>query len=220
VAGPTHPIPQVEELAQATIPTALGRFQVRVFRQAEPTAGSSTHHEHVALVYGDVRGKSVTVRVHSECLTGEVFGSMRCDCRAQLEAAQALIAKEGAGVIVYLRQEGRGIGLANKIKAYALQDQGVDTVDANQMLHLPVDGRDYGVAAAILGKLGVSSLRLLTNNPNKVSGLQAFGITVIDRVPLVIPSTEHSSDYLQTKRSKLQHDIPSSAISSPAPVKK
>jgi GTP cyclohydrolase II len=220
VAGPTPSIPQVEELAQASIPTTFGRFQVRVFRQVEPTAGSSTHHEHVALVFGDVHDKSVTVRVHSECLTGEVFGSMRCDCRAQLEAAQALIAKEGAGVIVYLRQEGRGIGLANKIKAYALQDQGVDTVDANQMLHLPVDGRDYGVAAAILGKLGVSSLRLLTNNPNKVSGLQTFGITVSDRVPLVVPSTEHSSDYLQTKRRKLQHDIPSSAISSPVPLKK
>jgi GTP cyclohydrolase II len=220
VAGPTHPIPLVEQLAQASIPTQFGRFQVRVFQQVEPTVGSSTHHEHVALVFGEVKDKAVTVRVHSECLTGEVFGSMRCDCRAQLEAAQALIAKEGAGVIVYLRQEGRGIGLANKIKAYALQDQGVDTVDANQMLHLPVDGRDYGVAAAILKQLGVSSLRLLTNNPSKVSGLQAFGIAVEDRVPLVIPSTEHSSDYLQTKRHKLQHDIPSSAISSPTPPKK
>lgn len=220
MTGPTHPLPDVEEMAQASIPTPFGRFQVRVFRQTQPAAGSSTHNEHVALVFGDVQRKDIVVRVHSECLTGEVFGSLRCDCRAQLESAQALIAKEGAGVIVYLRQEGRGIGLANKIKAYALQDQGVDTVDANQMLHLPVDGRDYGVAAAILKQLGVSSLRLLTNNPTKVSGLQAFGITVSDRVPLLVPSTEHSSDYLQTKRRKLQHDIPSSTASSPPPLKK
>jgi GTP cyclohydrolase II len=207
-------------LAQASIPTPFGRFDVRVFRQTELTMGSSTHHEHVALVLGDVRGKDVVARVHSECLTGEVFGSLRCDCRAQLESAQAAIAKEGAGVIVYLRQEGRGIGLANKIKAYALQDQGVDTVDANQMLHLPVDGRDYGVAAAILNELGVSSVRLLTNNPTKVAGLQALGITVSERVPLVVPANEHSSQYLQTKRRKMQHDLPSSAHSSPPPVKK
>jgi GTP cyclohydrolase II len=220
VSGLAQPIPQVEELAQASIPTPFGRFDVRVFRQIEPASGSSTHNEHVALVLGDVTNKEVAVRVHSECLTGEVFGSMRCDCRGQLEAAQALIAKQGAGAIVYLRQEGRGIGLANKIKAYALQDQGVDTVDANQMLHLPIDGRDYGVAAAILGKLRVSKVKLLTNNPNKVAGLQAFGIAVSERIPLVVPATEHSSHYLQTKRRKLQHDLPSSAHSSPPPIKK
>jgi len=207
----------VAELALASIPTPFGRFAVHVFGQEQVGTGPAGK-EHVALVMGKVSDvDDVVVRVHSECLTGEVFGSLRCDCRAQLETAQEMIASAGAGVIVYLRQEGRGIGLANKIKAYALQDQGADTVDANQMLYLPIDAREYGVAAAILAKLGVGSVRLLTNNPSKLAGLQAFGITVNERIPLLVPSNEHSSDYLQTKRHKLQHDIPSSAVGSAVP---
>jgi GTP cyclohydrolase II len=222
-ASPSKPavpaLPRVEELAHATLPTPFGTFQAHVFREREPAAGAAVE-EHVALVLGEVRGQAaVPVRVHSECLTGEVFGSLRCDCRAQLEAAQQAIAAQGAGVIVYLRQEGRGIGLTNKIKAYALQEQGLDTVDANRMLHLPIDAREYGVAAAILQHLGVGSVKLMTNNPSKLSGLQTFGISVTERVPLVVPATEHSSHYLQTKRHKLQHDLPSTPVASPTPLK-
>ncbi|HTM45708.1 MAG TPA: GTP cyclohydrolase II [Polyangiaceae bacterium] len=222
-AATPQPLPNIEQLATASIPTRFGPFKVYVFQQVDAPKTGQSNDEHVALVLGDVSGaQGVLTRVHSECLTGEVFGSLRCDCRAQLERAQEAVTEQGAGVIVYLRQEGRGIGLANKIRAYALQDQGADTVDANELLHLPIDARDYGVAAAILKHLGVNSVRLMTNNPVKVAGLKALGVEVTERVGLVIPANEHSSSYLQTKRHKLQHDIPSSAHGSPspAPIKK
>ncbi len=162
--------------------------------------------EHVAMVYGDIEGKEdVLVRVHSECLTGDVFHSARCDCGEQLEYAMRQIAKEGAGVLVYLRQEGRGIGLVNKIKAYVLQEQGMDTVEANLELGFPPDMREYSVAAQILRDLKVASLRLLTNNPRKVQGLRDFAITVTERVPIVIRPTDVNRFYLETKKDRLGH---------------
>jgi 3,4-dihydroxy 2-butanone 4-phosphate synthase / GTP cyclohydrolase II len=147
----------------------------------------------------------VLVRVHSECLTGDVLGSQRCDCQAQLHKAMSLIGEEGRGVIVYLRQEGRGIGLIDKLRAYALQDEGLDTVQANQRLGLPVDKRDYGTGAQILADLGVTKLRTLTNNPRKYYGLAGYGLEVVEQVPLLIPPTAHNERYLRVKRDKLGH---------------
>ena len=162
--------------------------------------------EHLAYVRGDVFGKrDVLARIHSECLTGEVLGSLRCDCRAQLEGALDRIAAEGVGVVVYMRQEGRGIGLGNKVRAYALQDQGVDTVDANLQLGFGADDRSYDQAAGILGELGVASVRLMTNNPRKVDGLRTAGVTVSAQEPHWVETTEHSEAYLETKRTKLGH---------------
>jgi 3,4-dihydroxy 2-butanone 4-phosphate synthase/GTP cyclohydrolase II len=161
--------------------------------------------EHVALVYGQVRGASnVLIRVHSECFTGETLGSLRCDCRAQLDLAMERIAAEGAGVIVYLRQEGRGIGLGNKIRAYALQDQGVDTVEANLALGFDADARSYGMAAAVLEDLGVRSVRVMTNNPSKLDGLREAGVEV-EQVSHWATSNEHSEHYLEIKRIKMGH---------------
>jgi 3,4-dihydroxy 2-butanone 4-phosphate synthase/GTP cyclohydrolase II len=161
---------------------------------------------HVGMVLGDVAdGRPVLVRVHSECLTGDVFGSQRCDCQAQLHRAMSLIGEEGRGVIVYLRQEGRGIGLIDKLRAYALQDEGLDTVQANQRLGLPVDKRDYGTGAQILADLGVTKLRTLTNNPRKYYGLAGYGLEVVEQVPLLIPPTAHNERYLRVKRDKLGH---------------
>ena len=161
---------------------------------------------HVALCWGDVGdGEPVLVRVHSECLTGDVFGSQRCDCQAQLHRAVAMIAEAGRGVLVYLRQEGRGIGLMDKLRAYALQDRGLDTVQANEHLGLPVDKRDYGIGQQILADLGVRRMRVLTNNPRKYFGLSGYGLEVVDKVPLEVPATEHSRRYLATKRAKLGH---------------
>ncbi len=166
--------------------------------------------EHVALVLGDVGdGKEVLVRVHSECLTGDVLGSHRCDCGVQLEQSMAAIAREGRGVVVYLRgHEGRGIGLLHKLRAYQLQDGGADTVDANLRLGLPADARDYAIGAQVLADVGVTSMRLLTNNPAKVAGLEGFGVTVVDRVQLPAAATDHNLHYLRTKRDRMGHDIP------------
>ena len=175
-----QPTARLEQLAQAPLPTRHGMFQVRVFRWDDPGAHPALSREHCALIMGDVRGRlHVPVRVHSECLTGEVFSSLKCDCREQFDHAQAAIAKHGFGVILYLRQEGRGIGLANKVRAYAPAAMGADTVEeTSELLHLPVDARTYDVAAAMLRHLGVESIDLLTNNPTKVDELRRLGVTV------------------------------------------
>ena len=158
------------------------------------------------MVKGDVAsGKPVLVRVHSECFTGDVLGSLRCDCRGQLQGAMKMIEEEGCGIIVYMRQEGRGIGLANKIKAYALQDQGLDTVEANKHLGFDPDPREYGLGAQILVDLGVKEMRLITNNPIKRAGLEGYGLKVVERVPLVIPPNDYNFVYLKTKKEKLGH---------------
>ena len=167
--------------------------------------------EHVALVFGDIEdGDDVLVRVHSECLTGDVFASRRCDCGPQLHAAMRHVALEGRGVILYMRgHEGRGIGLLHKLQAYELQDGGADTVDANLELGLPADARDYGTGAQILVELGVRSMRLLTNNPAKRAGLEGYGLRIVERVPLEIAPNADNVDYLRTKRDRMGHDLPS-----------
>jgi GTP cyclohydrolase II len=195
------PIPLVEPAASSFLPTRHGDFRVFVYKTLDESV------EHVALVKGNVLGKeSVLVRVHSECLTGDVFGSQRCDCGEQLDLAMAKIAEAGSGVIVYLRgHEGRGIGLANKIMAYQLQDQGRDTVEANLDLGLPVDTRDYQAASEILGHLGILSIRLMTNNPGKLSKLTKHGINIVERIPVLSKLTPHNTSYLRTKQQKLGH---------------
>ncbi len=190
----------VHRVAEARLPTELGEFTVIAYRNDVDKA------EHLALVKGDVAGESnVLVRMHSKCLTGDVFGSQRCDCGPQLEAAMALVAREGRGVIVYLDQEGRGIGLLNKIRAYALQDSGADTVQANQRLGFAPDLRNYGIGAQILRDLGLSSIRVMTNNPRKLVGLEGYGLEIVERVPLLASPTQDNRDYLRTKRDKLGH---------------
>lgn len=190
----------IELVAEALLPTEHGPFAARGYRSGDGT-------EHVALVRGDPSAADpVLVRVHSECLTGDVFGSLRCDCGPQLDLAQRMIATRDVGVIVYLRgHEGRGIGIAQKLAAYRLQDHGLDTVDANTALGLPVDSRAYDVAAAILGDLRVKRILLLTNNPAKHRGLEAAGIDVVERIPLVVPANPANERYLQTKRDRLGH---------------
>lgn len=200
---------RLEELALAPLPTRHGTFQLRVYRWDDANAHPSLSREHCALVLGDVRGqRNVPVRVHSECLTGEVFSSLKCDCREQFDHAQAAIAQHGFGVILYLRQEGRGIGLANKVRAYALQAMGADTVEANELLHLPVDARTYDVAAAMLRDLGIESVALMTNNPAKVDDLRRLGITVESRLPVLIPANPFSASYLEVKRRRMAHELP------------
>ncbi len=200
--------PPLEPLASAPLPTRHGTFQVHVFRYRDPEAHPGLSDEHLALVMGDVRNqRSVPVRVHSECLTSEVLGSLKCDCKEQLEAAQAAVAERGIGIVLYLRQEGRGIGLANKIRAYALQAMGADTIEANELLHLPVDARQYDVAAAMLRALGVESVELMTNNPDKTRSLARLGITVEKRLPLRIAANPFSANYLDVKRRRMQHDL-------------
>lgn len=191
----------VEHRASSLLPTRHGVFDIHVFQPAEKSV------EHVAIVKGDLDGyERVLVRVHSECLTGDVLGSVRCDCGNQLDDALSRIAKAERGVVVYVRgHEGRGIGLANKIRAYELQDQGRDTVEANLELGLPVDTRDYKVAADILRYLGIRSIRLLTNNPRKVTELTNHGVQVDERVPVVTTPTGHNIAYLRTKQDKLGH---------------
>jgi len=190
----------VRRVAEADLPTRVGSFKVIGYESIVD------RREHLALVKGDVTGKAnVLVRMHSECMTGDVFGSLRCDCGDQLEAAMRRIEEEGVGAIVYLRQEGRGIGLGNKLKAYDLQDQGMDTVEANERLGFKPDLRDYGIGAQILLDLGLTSIRLLTNNPRKIVGLDGYDIEITGREPLQIPAGEHNERYLDTKRTKLGH---------------
>ncbi len=190
----------VHRVAEAKLPTQYGEFTVIAYKSTiDPD-------EHIALVKGDVTTEEpVLVRVHSECLTGDVFGSLRCDCGQQLAIAMRAIATEGRGVFLYMRQEGRGIGLHNKLRAYALQDQGVDTVEANELLGFAADLRDYGIGAQILADIGLRSIRLLTNNPRKVVGLEGHGLTVVESVPIVAPPNAYNSSYLQTKGSKMGH---------------
>lgn len=190
---------EVRRAAESTLPTEFGRFRIHAFHD-------DRGREHVALVLGDVRGyEPVLVRMHSECLTGEVFGSLRCDCADQLREAMAAISRRGAGVVVYLRQEGRGIGLANKIRAYALQDEGYDTVDANRLLGLPDDARSYRAGAAMLTDLGVFNVELLTNNPAKVKGLLEAGVSRVTRVPMELSWRTENTAYLKTKLVRMDH---------------
>jgi 3,4-dihydroxy 2-butanone 4-phosphate synthase/GTP cyclohydrolase II len=194
----------VRRVEDAHLPTGHGDFQIVAY---ENQVDDMTH---VALVRGEIGdGKDVLVRVHSKCLTGDVFHSARCDCGAQLEAAMGRIAEEGRGVLLYLNQEGRGIGLANKIRAYKLQDQGFDTVEANERLGFKPDQRDYGIGAQILTDLGVKTMRLLTNNPRKFVGLQGYGLAVSEAVPLEIPASDSTRKYLKTKKDKLGHKLSS-----------
>jgi len=190
----------VHRVAEARLPTEFGEFTVIAYRNDVDRA------EHVALVMGDVSGQpNVLVRMHSKCLTGDVFASQRCDCGFQLHTAMELVGREGRGVIVYLDQEGRGIGLLNKIRAYALQDSGDDTVQANQRLGFAPDLRNYGIGAQILRDLGLSSIRVMTNNPRMLVGLEGYGLEIVERVPLVASPTEDNQHYLRTKRDKLGH---------------
>jgi len=190
----------VHRAAETTIPNEFGDWRLIVYKT------DIDDKSHVALIFGDIENRDdVLVRVHSECLTGDVFGSLRCDCGPQLRTAMKAIAEEGAGVVVYMRQEGRGIGLVNKVKAYNLQDQGLDTVEANVHLGFKADHREYGIGAQILHDVGVRSMRLLTNNPVKRTGLEGYGLKVVGRVPLIIQPNDKNRRYLETKRDKMGH---------------
>lgn len=200
----------IERYSEASLPTQHGEFRVVIYRTGQPGGQSATalgveFEEHIAMVLGDVTGPAVLTRVHSSCFTGEVLGSLRCDCRAQLDAALESIGRQGRGVVVYLVQEGRGIGLGNKIRAYQLQDAGKDTVDANLELGFDADHRSYDLAAEILADLGVASVRLMTNNPAKRKGLEDAGVVVEEMVAHRAGATEHNADYLAAKRAKLGH---------------
>ncbi|HPS64559.1 MAG TPA: bifunctional 3,4-dihydroxy-2-butanone-4-phosphate synthase/GTP cyclohydrolase II [Ignavibacteria bacterium] len=192
----------VKKIVSAKLPSQFGKFDISVYRTVIDSK------EHLALVKGNIKGKEpVLVRVHSECLTGDIFGSLRCDCRAQLLESMKMIEKNGSGVLLYMRQEGRGIGLVNKLKAYKLQEQGKDTVEANIELGFKPDLRDYGIGAQILRDLGLKKIKLMTNNPKKIIGLKGYGLEVVERVPIEIPVNNENKKYLTTKRDKMGHLI-------------
>lgn len=192
----------IERQVEVNLPTSHGDFRMIAYRQ------TTTHEEHLALVKGEWREEdAVLVRMHSSCVTGDIFGSCRCDCGPQLHAAMHMIEREGRGAIIYLRQEGRGIGLVNKLRAYKLQEEGHDTVEANRLLGFDVDARDYGVGAQILRDLGVRRMRLLTNNPRKRTGLVGYGLEIVDNVPIEVAPNPHNRDYLLTKKTKLGHHL-------------
>ena len=192
----------IEEIVRVDMPTAYGHFKLIAFREKE------TKQEHLALIKGTWENdEPVLVRVHSSCFTGDILGSLRCDCGDQLHSAMQMVEKEGKGVVLYMNQEGRGIGLFNKLKAYKLQEEGLDTVEANLHLGLPMDARDYGVGAQILRTLNVSKLKLISNNPKKRAGLLGYGLEIVETVPVRITPNEHNQKYLETKRDKLGHEI-------------
>ncbi len=201
-------------LASSPLPTNAGTFEAHVFREQGRSVshfdgGEGGEKEHVALVYGDIRSaRDLPIRVHSECLTSEAFGSLKCDCKEQLDFAMAECVRRGAGAVLYLRQEGRGIGLANKIRAYELQSRGADTVDANRILGLPDDARRYDVAADMLAFFGVESVRVMTNNPAKLDALRGLGVEVTGSIPIIVPTNPLAASYLDTKRRRMAHIVP------------
>jgi GTP cyclohydrolase II len=192
-----------KQLASADFPTRWGKFRIYGFR-LNPVANGKPE-EAVALVMGDVHASPPLVRIHSQCLTGDVFGSLRCDCRQQLEMALSMIAEEGVGILIYEQQEGRGIGLMPKLQAYELQDSGLDTVEANEKLGFKADHREFALPAEMLKSLGVEKVRLLSNNPDKVAALERAGIEVVERVPCEVEPSEHAEEYLRTKKEKMGH---------------
>jgi GTP cyclohydrolase II len=192
-----------QQIASADLPTRWGQFRIYGFRLVPPNGGKP--QEAVALVMGDIHASPPIVRIHSQCLTGDVFGSLRCDCRQQLELALSMIASEGAGILIYEQEEGRGIGLMPKLQAYELQDSGLDTVEANERLGFKADHREFALPAEILKALGGTNVRLLSNNPEKVSALERAGIRVSERVPCEVAPSAHAEDYLRTKAAKLGH---------------
>ena len=196
---------EIEQVASADFPTRWGKFRVYGFRGHSTADGSQRTEEAVALVMGDVKSRPPLVRVHSQCLTGDVFHSLRCDCRQQLELSLSMIAEEGAGVLIYEQQEGRGIGLMAKLQAYELQDAGLDTVEANERLGFKADHRDFTLPGEILKALGVTRVRLLSNNPEKVEALERSGVSVVERVPCEVTPSPHAEEYLRTKKEKLGH---------------
>jgi 3,4-dihydroxy 2-butanone 4-phosphate synthase/GTP cyclohydrolase II len=192
----------IVEQVQVEMPTAYGDFQLRAFKD------QSNDQDHLVLTKGTwTEDEAVLVRVHSSCLTGDIFGSCRCDCGPQLHKAMELISKEGKGAIVYMNQEGRGIGLLNKLKAYKLQEEGLDTVEANEKLGFRMDERDYGVGAQIIRDLGISKLKLITNNPTKRAGLIGYGLEIVENIPIIIEPNKHNAKYLETKRDKMGHSF-------------
>jgi GTP cyclohydrolase II len=195
----------VSQIASATFPTRWGTFRIYGFRGKFQDGGQPRQEEAVALVMGDVHSTPPLVRIHSQCLTGDVFGSLRCDCRQQLEMALGMIAEQGTGILIYEQQEGRGIGLMPKLQAYELQDQGLDTVEANEKLGFKADHREFVLPAEILKALQISKVRLLSNNPDKVAALERAGIKVSERVSAEVETTAHAEEYLKTKKEKLGH---------------
>ena len=197
----------LRQIASADFPTRWGNFRIHGFRGEFGTETHAKDEEAVALVMGDIHSSPPLVRIHSQCLTGDVFGSLRCDCRQQLEMALSTIAENGAGILLYEQQEGRGIGLMAKLQAYELQDQGLDTVEANEKLGFPADLRDYHLAASILTDLGISKIKLITNNPDKEAQLAQYAIEVVERIPLEIEPNKYNKKYLETKKQKLHHKL-------------